>query len=190
MSTTEVIPTPSKPLDAPVFERGLWSRTWFMVLLCLVFIMLDWELVPLQVFPFVFIFPVMLVAWNRSNWFSGVCAGVLSLTRILHQVFFTTHPVPMNELADTCICFFVLELLVLLTVLLGKQSRQLRQRVHALEGLLPICSFCKSIRDEKQEWVKLEEYMTRHSGAVFSHGLCPICAKRHYGEFYPGKKPV
>ncbi|HEV2694639.1 MAG TPA: hypothetical protein VG347_17220 [Verrucomicrobiae bacterium] len=113
---------------------------------------------------------------------------MLSLTRILHQLVFSTSPVAVDELADTFICFFVLELLALLTMLLGRQSRQLRQRVHALEGLLPICSFCKSIRDDKQEWVQLEAFIASHSGAVFSHGLCPVCAKKHYGEFYPPKK--
>jgi hypothetical protein len=188
MNTPDRIPKISPPLDAPAFERGLWSRTWFMILLCLVFVALDWNLVPLHVFPFVFIFPVMLVAWNRALWLVVLCAGVLSLTRIMHQMAFSHGPVRFNELADTLICFFVLELLALLTLLLGRQSRKLRQRVQALEGLLPICSFCKSIRNDQEEWVQLEAFMTRHSGAVFSHGLCPICAKKHYGDLYLPKK--
>jgi len=182
-----IAPAP-RPAEVPVFERGLWSRTWFMVLLCLVFIALDWELVPLSVFPFVFVFPVMLVAWNRPLWLSATCAAVLSLTRILHQLVFSPKPVNANELADALICFFVLVLLAALTTLLGRQSRKLRQRVFVLEGLLPICSFCKSIRNDKSEWVKLEEYIAGHSRATFSHGLCPDCAKKHYGEFYRPKK--
>ena len=188
MNVNDTIPKISPPTDAPVFERGLWSRTWFMILLCLVFVVLDWNLVPLHIFPFVFIFPVMLVAWNRNAWLAAICAGVLSLTRILHQLVFSQSQVPFNELADTLICFFVLELLSLLTLLLGRQSRKLRERVQALEGLLPICSFCKSIRDDKDEWVQLEDFMARHSGAVFSHGLCPVCAKKHYGDFCPPRK--
>ena len=175
------------PPDAPIFERGLWNRVWFMAILCLVFVALDWELVPLQVFPVVFIFPVMLIAWNRPLWLSATCAGLLSLTRILHQLVFSANPVVVNEFADTLICFFVLELLALLTTLLGTQSRQLRQRVRALEGLLPICSFCKSIRDDKEAWVRIEEYLTQHSDAIVSHGLCPDCAKKHYAEFLPKK---
>jgi K+-sensing histidine kinase KdpD len=180
--------TPPPPPDAPVFERGLWGRTWFMILLCLVFVALDWELVPLQVFPFIFIFPVMLVAWNRPLWLSTVCAGALSTTRILHELVFSTKTVSPEELADTLICFFVLQLLVVLTMLLARQARQLRRRVQALEELLPICSFCKSIRNERDEWIRLEEFMAQHSGATFSHGLCPDCAKKHYGDFYPPKK--
>jgi hypothetical protein len=188
MNNDDPLPGILLPPDAPVFERGLWSRTWFMILLCLVFVALDWNLVPLHIFPFVFIFPVMLVAWNRNLWLTALCAGALSLTRVWHQMLFSHGPVPFNELADMLICFFVLELLALLTLLLGRQSRQLRQRVRALEGLLPICSFCKSIRNDKEEWVQLENFMARHSGAVFSHGLCPVCAKKHYGDFYPPRK--
>ena len=176
------------PADAPPFEGGLWNRPWFMLLLCLVFVGLDWELIPLQVFPVVFVFPLMLVAWNRPLWLSPASAVLLSLTRVLHQEFFATRPVIAKDIADACICFFVLLLLALLTTQLGRQSRLLRQRVRALEGLLPICSFCKSIRDDKQQWVRFEEYLTAHSGAVVSHGLCPDCAKKHYGDFYPVKK--
>ena len=188
MNDSDTIPKVPPPPEVPIFERGLWGRTWFMILLCLVFIALDWELVPLQVFPFVFIFPLMLVAWNRSGWLAAICAGGLSLTRVLHVLVFTTKPVAVDELGDMMICFFVLELLALLTMLLGRQSRQLRQRLHALEGLLPICSFCKSIRDEQDHWVHIEQYVASHSGAVFSHGLCPTCAKKHYGEYDPSKK--
>ena len=177
---------PPQP-DVPAFERGLWNRPWFMIILCLVFVGLDWELIPLQVFPVVFVFPLMLVAWNRPLWLSLVCAVLLSLTRVIHHFAFAAKPVEMMDLADALICFFVLLLLALLTTMLGRQSRQLRQRVRALEGLLPICSFCKSIRDEKQVWVRFEEYLAQHSDAIVSHGLCPDCAKKHYGDFLPKK---
>ena len=175
------------PAEMPPFERGLWNRPWFMLILCLVFVGLDWELIPLQVFPVVFVFPLMLVAWNRPLWLSVLCAVLLSLTRVIHQAAFSIKPVLVTDKADALICFFVLLLLALLTTLLGQQTRQLRQRVRALEGLLPICSFCKSIRDDKEAWVRIEEYLTQHSDAIISHGLCPDCAKKHYGDFLPKK---
>jgi hypothetical protein len=178
----------SPPADAPPFEGGLWNRPWFMILLCLVFVGLDWELIPLQVFPVVFVFPLMLVAWNRPLWLSAGCAVLLSLTRVLHQAAFTTRPIIAKDIADASICFFVLLLLALLTTQLGRQSRQLRQRVRVLEGLVPICSFCKNIRDDQQQWVRFEEYLSKHSDAIVSHGLCPDCARKHYSEFYPPKK--
>jgi CheY-like chemotaxis protein len=48
-------------------------------------------------------------------------------------------------------------------------------RVKQLQGLLPICSYCKSIRDDANYWHQVEAYVTSHSGARFSHGICPTC---------------
>jgi K+-sensing histidine kinase KdpD len=176
------------PSDAPVFERGLWGRAWFMLLLCLVFVAFDWELVPFSIFPVVFIFPVMLVAWNRSLWLAVICAVVMSSTRILHEMAFSPKPVPVGQVADSLICLCVLILVAALTTLLARQSRQLRRRVQQLEGMLPICSYCKSIRNEKDEWVRLEEYLSQHTEATLSHGLCPECARKEFGQFFPPKQ--
>jgi len=168
--------------DAPAFERGLWSRAWFVVLLCLALAAVDWELIPLKVFPFVFVFPLMLAAWNGSLPFALICAVGLSLTRLAHQFVFDETPYTVDEVADALVRFFVLLLLAALTSQLGKQARRLRQRVRMLEGILPICAQCKSIRDENNDWVQLEGYITAHSSAQFSHSLCPQCFKDYYGQ--------
>lgn len=55
--------------------------------------------------------------------------------------------------------------------------------VRKLSGLLPICSFCKKIRDDKGYWSQLESYISEHSEARFSHGLCPECIKTHYPDY-------
>lgn len=55
--------------------------------------------------------------------------------------------------------------------------------VKTLSGLLPICSSCKKIRDDGGYWNQIEKYVQEHSGATFSHGLCPECAKKLYPEF-------
>jgi DNA-binding response OmpR family regulator len=49
------------------------------------------------------------------------------------------------------------------------------QQVRALRGLLPICMYCKKIRDEENYWEQVEAYLTAHSEATFSHGICPHC---------------
>jgi CheY-like chemotaxis protein len=54
--------------------------------------------------------------------------------------------------------------------------------VHQLSGLLPICSYCKSIRDDSDYWHKVEDYVTGHSEAQFTHGICPKCFERVAGE--------
>jgi PAS domain S-box-containing protein len=56
-------------------------------------------------------------------------------------------------------------------------------RLKRLEGIIPICSHCKRIRDDK-EWTPIEEYIQAHSEARFSHGLCPGCARKHYPTLY------
>jgi DNA-binding response OmpR family regulator len=55
----------------------------------------------------------------------------------------------------------------------------LRRHVTHLEGLLPICAYCKRIRDEHDKWTSVELYIERRSHAQFSHGICPECYSRH-----------
>lgn len=55
-----------------------------------------------------------------------------------------------------------------------------------LSGFLPICASCKSIKDKKGDWYRIEEYIPNHSEAQFSHGICPECAKKIYPEVYQG----
>ena len=52
--------------------------------------------------------------------------------------------------------------------------------VRQLSGLLPICSYCKNIRDEKGYWNKLEVYIRKKSNVNFSHGICQECAEMHF----------
>ena len=56
--------------------------------------------------------------------------------------------------------------------------------VKVLRGLLPICSACKKIRDDKGYWNQIEVYVEEHSDAMFSHGICPECAREYYPEVY------
>ena len=57
-------------------------------------------------------------------------------------------------------------------------------RVKILSGLLPICASCKSVRDDRGYWERVEDYIERHSEAKFSHGICPACLKSDYPEIY------
>lgn len=56
-------------------------------------------------------------------------------------------------------------------------------KVKTLSGLLPICSHCKKIRDDKGYWNQIESYIQKHSEAEFSHGICQECAKKYYPDF-------
>jgi hypothetical protein len=54
--------------------------------------------------------------------------------------------------------------------------------VKILEGILPMCSYCKKIRDEQWQWQQLESYISEHANAQVSHGLCPDCYKKALKE--------
>jgi len=55
--------------------------------------------------------------------------------------------------------------------------------VKTLRGFIPICASCKKIRDDKGFWQQVEVYISTHSDAQFSHGICPECVKKLYPAF-------
>jgi len=54
--------------------------------------------------------------------------------------------------------------------------------INTLSGLIPICAICKNIRNDKGYWEQIEKYINEHSGAQFSHSICPECAKKMYPD--------
>lgn len=68
--------------------------------------------------------------------------------------------------------------------LLLNQLSEAIGKVKLLSGLLPICSSCKKIRDDNGYWNQIEQYIKEHSEAIFSHGICPDCARRLYPDLY------
>ena len=60
---------------------------------------------------------------------------------------------------------------------------QALNRVRQLEGIIPICMYCKKIRDDHDGWNQMEQYITEHSEARFSHGICPKCAEEQKESF-------
>jgi DNA-binding response OmpR family regulator len=58
--------------------------------------------------------------------------------------------------------------------------REALEHIKVLQGILPICSFCKKIRDDKGYWDQVEIYVGKRSNAEFSHSICPECMKKHY----------
>lgn len=60
------------------------------------------------------------------------------------------------------------------------------ETIKVLTGLLPMCSACKKIRDDKGYWSRVETYLEQHSDVHFTHGLCPDCARRLYPDLFAG----
>lgn len=65
--------------------------------------------------------------------------------------------------------------------LIGQLQDALKQ-VKQLSGLLPICSHCHKIRNDKGYWQRVDAYISSHSDAQFSHSICPPCLRQHYPE--------
>lgn len=63
-----------------------------------------------------------------------------------------------------------------------RELQEALKNIKTLNGLLPICSSCKKIRDDKGYWNKVEQYISQHTDASFTHGICPDCAEK----IYPG----
>ena len=65
--------------------------------------------------------------------------------------------------------------------LIEKLTKALEE-IKTLKGIPPICSSCKKIRDDKGYWQQIEAYIGQHSGAEFTHGICPDCARKLYPD--------
>jgi hypothetical protein len=66
--------------------------------------------------------------------------------------------------------------------LLFKSLEEALANIKTLRGLVPICAACKKIRDDNGFWNQVESYVSAHSEAKFSHGICPECAHKLYPQ--------
>lgn len=104
-----------------------------------------------------YVYIILLTALTgKKNYHEGMDAGADD---------FLNKPVDMDELtARLCVAGRILAL-----------HAEMRQ----VEGLLPICSYCKRIRDENNTWQPIERYISGRTEATFSHGCCPSCLERY-----------
>jgi DNA-binding response OmpR family regulator len=62
------------------------------------------------------------------------------------------------------------------------ELEQALENVERLQGIIPICAWCNSIRDDKDYWLKVEDYLEAHSKTQFTHAICPACAEKQLAE--------
>ena len=89
----------------------------------------------------------------------------------------TLHDITAQKLAEEKAELYLAEL--------EKKNTELQEalaNIQTLSGMLPICAYCKKIRDDKGYWSQVEEYISKHTDTQFSHGICPECAKKAYAE--------
>ncbi len=61
---------------------------------------------------------------------------------------------------------------------LNRELSESLERVRVLEGLIPVCAWCRRVRDDEGYWDRLEQYVASRTGVTFSHGICPACAAK------------
>ncbi|MHB8830100.1 MAG: PDC sensor domain-containing protein [Syntrophales bacterium] len=142
----------------------------------------------------------VLQKWQREATFNIIIIGVTILLLIL-TIALSFHQRKRRKQAEREIVQYqnhLEETVEKRTQELSETNKELHKtnddlnkallEVKTLSGMLPICSYCKKIRDDKGYWNQLESYIHEHSDAQFSHGICPECAQKYYPEIYNREK--
>jgi hypothetical protein len=103
---------------------------------------------------------------------------------IPHYVF---HDAPTLYSQRTGEIIIELSIFSIVMVFEAALLKNLYKRIRLLEGFIPICANCKKIKNTEDQWEQIEQYITKHSLAQFSHGICPDCARKLYPELYKDK---
>ena len=69
---------------------------------------------------------------------------------------------------------------------LSVKLQSANEQIKILHGLIPTCAYCKKVRDDEGVWEQMESYISAHSEAEFSHGICPKCLKTYFPEYTDG----
>jgi len=144
----------------------------------------DYLLGPYIAFPFMYIIPVAVSAWFCRPFYAYFLAVIQPLIRLGFPFSRQTPWNTTDAVINTAIRVAVLILFAYLISRIARQTREQARRVNLLEGILPICSLCKKIRDEHDNWQPVEVFVSSRSEALFSHSLCPDCLKRDYKQVY------
>jgi K+-sensing histidine kinase KdpD len=126
-------------------------------------------------------YQLLLGAVAISVVYAGMRAGLAALLLTGLAKWFLFLPVVNSfrfQDLQTVARFVLFLCLGLLICWLGQRLHASDRRLRLLSGLLPICAWCKRIKDDQGEWRQLEAYIHDHSEADFTHGLCPDCARR------------
>jgi hypothetical protein len=122
--------------------------------------------------------PAAMAAWSGSHRWSIALAAALPPVRMLIFHYWGWQAPVMEAALDTTMIVLFSIALALIVLHLRRQVLTLR----VLGGMLPICGFCKRIRNG-ESWEPLERFISNHSEAQFSHTFCAECGSKHYGDY-------
>jgi len=135
-------------------------------------------------FPILYVIPVWMAAGDERKSISIILALLLPLVRIFFFYLWDEMHFISYAIINSSITIIVLIFYSYLIRKVISQKKELIKKVTVLEGILPICASCKKIRNEKGEYEQIEKYITEHSQASFTHGLCSDCAKKLYADYF------
>jgi len=135
-------------------------------------------------FPILYLIPIGLASYYNGRVWGLVFAFGMPFIRLYFLELWDAPWTIFEAVINASIRICVFTIFAYLVDRIVTQNRELRKEVHILKGILPICGFCKKIRDKEENWVAFEDYITVHSEAEFSHGMCPECAKKHYPDYF------
>jgi K+-sensing histidine kinase KdpD len=177
-------------------NNPLTRNQWLVVTACIILsLVVDWlDYVTGEEYDLFILYyiPVGIIAW-RVGRTAGLLMAILCAATWFHSDFLTHQRYSLFigswDTAMRLVSFVALAW-TLATVRaelteekkLNTELADAMAQIKQLRGILPMCSFCRKIRDDQNHWIPLESYISKHSDAQVSHGLCPICYKKHYGE--------
>ena len=157
----------------------------YWLTLALLILALDYITGPLIQFPILYLIPVGLATWYSGRGWGLIFAFSLPFIRLYFVFFLWDAPWTIFEaIINDSIRVLILGGFAYLIDRIVTYKRGLEKEVRVLRGILPICSFCKKIRNKDGNWEPLERYLKTHSEAELSHGMCPECAKQHFPDYF------
>ncbi|HET6778659.1 MAG TPA: hypothetical protein VFH26_07200 [Gemmatimonadales bacterium] len=153
-------------------------RAVHWVLASVAILMVDYLTGPFIQFPILFIVPVAL-ATAAHGFAVGSCVAII--LPLLRLSFFFSWQLPASWLLEGIDAGVDVAILIGFVALVAHILDQQR-KILVLEGMLPICSFCKRIRDEGGQWRQLESFIAARSAAQFTHTFCEQCGRVHYPD--------
>ncbi len=140
-------------------------------------------------FEFFYLIPPGIAVWLLGNRPSLIVAGVTALIWT-YTDFFAGQPFTSTWLPIWTVVERFAVLMVFVSILIHLWEEQAQQRkliaelndalenIRQLSGMLPVCAWCRKVRDDEGYWLQLESYITAHSDTQFTHGICPTCSTK------------
>ena len=189
-------PTPVLSKERRTMSNPLNRNQWLVVTACVVMsLAIDWlDYVTGESYELFILYyiPVGIVAWQVGR-IAGLLMAILCtatwfqsdfLTHEHYSFFIGSWDTAMRFMSFIALAWTLSQVRTELTreKKLNTELADAMAQIKTLTGILPMCSFCRKIRDDQNHWVPLESYISKHSDAQVSHGLCPVCYKKHYGD--------